>query len=67
MTDNNDLDNIVEYLDSFATSQESRLKFNVSKDAPYGTFDKEYHLGRCDVGSPWARGCAFDVLESEDE
>ncbi len=32
-----------------------------------GEVKETYHHGRCDVGSPWARGCSFDVLESEDD
>ena len=24
---------------------------------------RQYHHGRCDIGSPWACGTAFDVLE----
>ena len=32
-----------------------------------GTAKKQYHYGRCDVGSPWAKGQAFDVIEDNKE
>ncbi len=60
-----DLDNIIKLLDNFSESADSRLKFMVSDSVEEGVAVKEYHHGRCDVGSPWARGCAFDVLEDE--
>lgn len=51
-----DLDEVVKRLDSFAASNEGRLKVTVSEEVPEGEIDKKYHLGRCDVGSPWAKG-----------
>ena len=52
-------------LDGFAASGESRLKIDTSDEIAQGKSRRQYHHGRCDIGSPWARGCAFDVLEGE--
>lgn len=52
-------------LDGFAASGESRLKIDTSDEMAEGESRRQYHHGRCDIGSPWARGCAFDVLEDE--
>ena len=57
------IENLIADLDSFASSDTSRLKVNFSDDLSEGSKQTEYHHGRCDIGSPWARGCAFDVLE----
>ena len=51
-----DLDEVVKRLDNFAASNEGRLKVTVSEEVPEGKIDKKYHMGRCDVGSPWAKG-----------
>ena len=51
-----DLDGVVKRLDNFAASNEGRLKVTVSEEVPEGEIDKKYHMGRCDVGSPWAKG-----------
>lgn len=58
-----DIDNLLEILDGFCTAGESRMKLNVSEETASGDVKREYHHGRCDIGSPWAKGCAFDVLE----
>lgn len=65
-----DIDNVIKMLDALTENEVSRIKVNVEDTitgdgtniAP-GSYKKEYHHGRCDVGSPWARGEAFDVLE----
>ncbi|MCI9032982.1 MAG: hypothetical protein HFJ08_02810 [Lachnospiraceae bacterium] len=61
--DKNDIENMLEILDSFANSEESRLKVEAVENLPQGTAQKQHHHGRCDIGSPWAKGQAFDVLE----
>lgn len=60
-----DIENVIKILDNFSDSADSRMKFMVSDSVGKGVVVKDYHHGRCDVGSPWARGCAFDVLEDE--
>ena len=58
-----DIESMLKLLDGFAQSEESRLKVTTSKDLQQGEARKQYHHGRCDIGSPWAKGLAFDVLE----
>ena len=58
-----DIENLLEILDGFCDAGESRMKLNVSEELSGGDIKHEYHLGRCDIGSPWAKGTAFDVLE----
>lgn len=60
-----DLEQVIAMLDGFAASDASRLKIEVSDEFEQGDVKRQYHHGRCDIGSPWARGCAFDVLEDE--
>lgn len=56
------VDDIVRLLDQYAESGGSRLKLQVV-EGEGKIISKEYHHGRCDVGSPWAKGQAVDVLE----
>lgn len=59
----NDEERIVRLLDQMTKEGNSRIKVNVVQDAQPGSVSREYHHGRCDVGSPWAKGECFDVLE----
>jgi hypothetical protein len=34
----------------------SRLKVQFSEELEKGQVEQKYHHGRCDVGSPWAKG-----------
>lgn len=58
-----DIENVVNILDNFASSDAGRLKIKVSDSVKAGKSERIYHHGRCDVGSPFAKGDAFDVLE----
>lgn len=58
-----DVDNLLEILDGFCEAGERRMKLDVSGETVSGTAKKSYHHGCCDIGSPWAKGTAFDVLE----
>lgn len=58
-----DIENMLAILEKFGNSDISRLNVAVSEDVKAGKSAKAYHHGRCDVGSPWAKGDAFDVLE----
>ncbi len=60
-----DVEEIVHMLDSFAQSETARMKLKVSEEIDEGKVEKVYHHGRCDVGSPWAKGQACDVLEED--
>ena len=58
-----EIEDIINMLDSKTEGGVSRIKVNVSDEQQEGTVSTQYHHGRCDVGSPWAKGQAFDVLE----
>ncbi len=64
-TDGNDLtpDKMVELIDNMMAGGTARLKIKESEELSRDEILKEYHHGRCDIGSPWAKGQAFDVLE----
>ena len=59
-----DVDKIIEMLDGYAQAGGSRLKIDVV-EGQGEMISCQYHHGRCDVGSPWACGTPFDVLEEE--
>ncbi len=52
---------MIRLLDGFADSGDSRLKINMSDELEAGQTQRAYHHGRCDIGSPWACGKAFDA------
>lgn len=58
-----DVDALVGLLDRMTVGGDSRIKVNVVQNAQRGEVSREYHHGRCDVGSPWAKGECWDVLE----
>ncbi|MGN0132569.1 MAG: hypothetical protein ACI4AA_09020 [Lachnospiraceae bacterium] len=58
-----DIENMLAILEKFGNSDVSRLNVAVSDEVSAGKSAKVSHHGRCDVGSPWAKGDAFDVLE----
>lgn len=58
------VDDIIRILDNYTESGGSRLKLNVV-EGEGEIVSRQYHHGRCDIGSPWAKGQAFDVLEDE--
>lgn len=51
-----EIDDIINMLDSKTVNGVSRIKVNVSEAQQEGTVSTQYHHGRCDVGSPWAKG-----------
>lgn len=57
-----DVDALVALLDGCTQAGESRMKLDVV-EGEGEVLSRKYHHGRCDVGSPWACGAAFDVLE----
>lgn len=59
-----DVDEIIVLLDGYAQGGGSRMKLEVV-EGQGEVLSRQYHHGRCDVGSPWACGTAFDVLEEE--
>jgi len=57
-----DINALIAILDGFVDAEESRMKIEVTEGNGQIT-DRKYHHGRCDVGSPWAQGKAFDLCE----
>lgn len=55
------IDDMIKLLDGFAASEGSRLKIDMSEELKEGETKRAYHHGRCDIGSPWACGNAFDA------
>ena len=49
-----DIDNIIDLLDSMMDSGTGRIKVQSSEAQKAETVKKQYHYGRCDVGSPWS-------------
>jgi len=58
-----DIDNIIGILDGFGASEIGRLKLKVDHDLQAESFTFAYHHGRCDIGSPYAKGDCFDAPE----
>lgn len=54
---------IIRMLDNLTQNEVSRIKINVDEDTPEAAPVKEYHHGRCDVGSPWACGTPIETVE----
>ena len=61
-----DVNEIIKLLDGYTQAGGSRLKIDVV-EGQGEVLSRQYHHGRCDVGSPWACGTAFDVLEDEED
>lgn len=59
---NKDVEALVALLDGYTQAGGSRIKIDVV-EGQGEVISRQYHHGRCDVGSPWACGAAFDVLE----
>ena len=56
------VEDIIQILDGYTQSGGSRMKLQVV-EGEGEVLSRRYHHGRCDIGSPWAKGEAFDVLE----
>lgn len=59
-------DELVKLLDSFAESDSARLKVKASEELEEGQVQKAYHIGRCDIGSPYACGTPYDIIPTEE-
>ncbi|MDE6912520.1 MAG: hypothetical protein K2P35_02335 [Lachnospiraceae bacterium] len=51
-----EIEDVVKILDEKTSGGVSRIKVEVSDEQEEGTISTAYHHGRCDVGSPWAKG-----------
>ncbi len=47
-----DIENILKILDSFALGEESRMRLDVVETETGAGMTKVHHHGRCDIGSP---------------
>lgn len=56
MASEKDIENLIRLLDSKTESGVSRINVQASENVESGTVAQAYHHGRCDVGSPWAKG-----------
>lgn len=57
------LENVMKMLDSMTENEVSRIKVEVSDVLEEGELQRDYHHGRCDVGSPFATGKLYDLEE----
>ena len=58
-----DIDAVIALLDGYTTAGDSRIKVNVvdGKNTEKGeVISRQYHHGKCDVGTPWACGFTDD-------
>ena len=67
-----EIDDFISMIDAKMDKGVSRLKVEVSEELSSGQIVEQYHHGRCDVGSPWARGTvsncnAVDVDEVQEK
>ncbi|MBD5470693.1 MAG: hypothetical protein HDR19_06155 [Lachnospiraceae bacterium] len=51
-----EIEDVIKMLDEKTLGGVSRIKVEVSNEQEEGTVSTAYHHGRCDVGSPWAKG-----------
>ena len=51
-----EIENIINILDSKVEAGASRIKINMTEEQEANSVKEVYHHGRCDVGSPWAKG-----------
>ncbi len=51
-----DIEEIIKMLDQKTIDGVSRIKVIMDEEQPSGDVKEAYHLGRCDIGSPWADG-----------
>ena len=65
----NEVDELIDMIDQKMSSGVSRLSIGFSEDLQAGVKREAYHHGRCDVGSPWAKGTVSncDVTDRTEE
>lgn len=57
-----DVEVLIALLDGRTQAGDSCIKVDVV-EGEGEVVSRQHHHGRCDIGSPWACGTAFDVLE----
>lgn len=58
---------MIAMIDGMMDSGVSRLKVKVTEELDARERRRQYHHGRCDIGSPWACGTPFDVLDMDEK
>lgn len=51
-----EIDALIRMIEGKMDDGVSRLKVDFSDELQKGAKEEKYHHGRCDVGSPWAKG-----------
>lgn len=54
--DEREIDELIRMIDGKMEEGVGRLKVNFTEEQAQGVVKEQHHLGRCDVGSPWAKG-----------
>ena len=60
-----EIDDFIAIIDGQMDKGVSRLKIFPSEEMKMGEVKENYHHGRCDVGSPWAKGTVknFETID----
>ena len=63
-----DIEALIDMIEAKMQSGVSRLSVGFSDSMDANTKVESYHHGRCDVGSPWAKGTVSncDVIDQKD-
>lgn len=61
-TSEQDIETLIALLNGRTGAGDSRIRVDVVEGEGQ-IIARQYHHGRCDVGSPWACGASFDLLE----
>lgn len=64
--DNTNIDDIVKMLDQLTANGDSRIKIEMAKEET-GEVKRNYHLGRCDIGSAFDCGTPIPVEDDKKE
>ena len=64
-----DIDDVIKMIDGKMESGVSRLKVSFDDEQEKDTVKEQYQHGRCDVGSPWAKGTVnnCDAIDLSEE
>lgn len=54
--DEKNIDEIIRMLDAKTNQEVSRIKILFDEKQSENEVKQQYHHGRCDIGSPWAKG-----------
>ena len=62
-----EIDDFIKIIDEQMNSGVSRLKVYASDELGENETQRVYHHGRCDVGSPWAKGTVTNCDEIDND